>query len=332
MKVAIVGVTGLVGREMLQVLAERRFPLTELIPVASQKSKGKTIKYQNRDYKVVDLEEALSKKPDIALFSAGGSIAQTWAPEFAAQGTTVIDNSSAFRMAKNTKLIVPEINGKHLSKEDKIIANPNCSTTQLVMCLKPLHAIFGIKRVVVSTYQSISGSGAKAVRQLENEVAGEKGEMVYPYPINKNALPHCDDFQENDYTREEMKLTEETKKILGDPNVQVSATAVRIPVVDGHSESVNIEFEKTPAVKTVKKLLSDFPGIFLQDQLDTNTYPMPVFARGKDNVFVGRVRKDHSHEKAINMWIVADNLRKGAATNAVQIAEKVVEKPWSKVI
>jgi aspartate-semialdehyde dehydrogenase len=332
MKLAIVGVTGLVGQTMLQVLTERNFEIDELIPVASKKSMGREVNFKDKKYKVTNLETALELRPDIALFSAGGSISKEWAPKFAEVGTRVIDNSSAFRMDPTKKLIVPEINAREITDADKIIANPNCSTIQLVMALKPLHNFYKIKRVIVSTYQSISGSGSKAVNQFENEIKGEKGEMAYPYPIHKNAIPHCDVFQENDYTKEEMKLTDETKKILGDDSVLVSATAVRIPVVGGHSEAVNIEFENEPDIKTVKKLLSDFSGIFLQDQPDTNTYPMPFFAKGKNDVFIGRVRKDHSHPKAINMWIVTDNLRKGAATNAVQIAEKLVEKPWSKVI
>ena len=332
MKLAIVGVTGLVGQTMLQVLTERNFEIDELIPVASKKSMGREVNFKDKKYKVTNLETALELRPDIALFSAGGSISKEWAPKFAEVGTRVIDNSSAFRMDPTKKLIVPEINAREITDADKIIANPNCSTIQLVMALKPLHNFYKIKRVIVYTYQSISGSGSKAVNQFENEIKGEKGEMAYPYPIHKNAIPHCDVFQENDYTKEEMKLTDETKKILGDDSVLVSATAVRIPVVGGHSEAVNIEFENEPDIKTVKKLLSDFSGIFLQDQPDTNTYPMPFFAKGKNDVFIGRVRKDHSHPKAINMWIVTDNLRKGAATNAVQIAEKLVEKPWSKVI
>ncbi|MAN28614.1 MULTISPECIES: aspartate-semialdehyde dehydrogenase [Mesonia] len=325
MKVAVVGATGMVGQVMLKVLAERNFPITELIPVASEKSVGKKIEFNGVKYEVVNLDTAVKRKPEIALFSAGGNTSLEWAPKFAEAGTTVIDNSSAWRMDPSKKLVVPEINADSLTEEDKIIANPNCSTIQLVMALKPLHDKFGIKRVVVSTYQSITGTGVKAVQQLENEYKGEKGEMAYPYPIHKNAIPHCDVFLENDYTKEEMKLTHETKKILNDDSVLVSATAVRIPVVGGHSESVNIEFEKDFEIDEVKKILNDFPGITLQDNPDVNTYPMPIYAEGKNDVFVGRIRKDHSHPRALNMWIVADNLRKGAATNAVQIAEHLIK-------
>ncbi|MBW2961614.1 aspartate-semialdehyde dehydrogenase [Mesonia aestuariivivens] len=324
MKVAVVGATGMVGQVMLKVLAERNFPLTELIPVASEKSVGKEIEFNGKKFKVVSLETAVQRKPEIALFSAGGNTSLEWAPKFAEAGTTVIDNSSAWRMDPTKKLVVPEINASSLTKEDKIIANPNCSTIQLVLALKPLHDKFKIKRAIVSTYQSITGTGVKAVQQLENEYKGEKGEMAYPYPIHKNAIPHCDVFLENDYTKEEMKLTHETKKILDDDAVLVSATAVRIPVVGGHSESVNIEFENDFDIAEVKATLKDYPGITLQDNPAVNTYPMPIYAEGKNDVFVGRIRKDHSHPRAINMWIVADNLRKGAATNAVQIAEYLI--------
>ena len=326
MKVAVVGATGMVGQVMLNVLAERNFPVTELIPVASERSVGKEIEFNGKKFEVVNLETAVKRKPEIALFSAGGDTSLEWAPKFAEAGTTVIDNSSAWRMDPTKKLVVPEINADSLTEEDKIIANPNCSTIQLVLALKPLHDKFGIKRVIVSTYQSITGTGVKAVQQLENEYKGEKGEMAYPYPIHKNAIPHCDVFLENDYTKEEMKLTHETKKILKDVAVLVSATAVRIPVVGGHSESVNIEFEKDFEVDEVKAVLKDFPGITLQDNPDVNTYPMPIYAEGKNDVFIGRIRKDHSHPRALNMWIVADNLRKGAATNAVQIAEYLVKQ------
>ncbi|MEO2059431.1 MULTISPECIES: aspartate-semialdehyde dehydrogenase [Mesonia] len=326
MKVAVVGATGMVGQVMLNVLAERNFPVTELIPVASERSVGKEIEFNGKKFEVVNLETAVKRKPEIALFSAGGDTSLEWAPKFAEAGTTVIDNSSAWRMDPTKKLVVPEINADSLTEEDKIIANPNCSTIQLVLALKPLHDKFGIKRVIVSTYQSITGTGVKAVQQLENEYKGEKGEMAYPYPIHKNAIPHCDVFLENDYTKEEMKLTHETKKILNDDAVLVSATAVRIPVVGGHSESVNIEFEKDFEVDEVKAVLKDFPGITLQDNPDVNTYPMPIYAEGKNDVFIGRIRKDHSHPRALNMWIVADNLRKGAATNAVQIAEYLVKQ------
>ena len=325
MKVAVVGATGMVGNVMLKVLEERNFPLTELIPVASERSVGKKINFSGNEYEVVGLETAVSMKPKIALFSAGGDTSLEWAPKFAEAGTTVIDNSSAWRMNPANKLVIPEINANLLTREDKVIANPNCSTIQLLMALKPLHDAYGIKRVVVSTYQSITGTGVKAVRQLENEYAGEKGEMAYPYPIHKNALPHCDVFQENGYTKEEMKLTNETKKILGDDSVNVTATAIRIPVVGGHSESVNIEFEKDFEEVEVRQLLNDFPGVTVQDNPAVNTYPMPIYAEGKDDVFVGRIRRDHSQPNTINMWVVADNLRKGAATNAVQIAEYLLE-------
>lgn len=325
MKVAVVGATGMVGQVMLKVLAERNFPLTELIPVASERSVGTNIEFQGKDYKVVSMEQAVSAKPDIALFSAGGETSLEWAPKFAAAGTTVIDNSSAWRMNPNNKLVVPEINASELTSEDKIIANPNCSTIQMVMALSPLHKKYQIKRVVVSTYQSITGTGVKAVQQLENEYKGEQGEMAYPYPIHRNAIPHCDVFEENGYTKEEMKLTNETKKILQDDTVAVTATAIRIPVVGGHSEAVNITFENDFDINEVRRLLSDFPGITVQDNLDVNTYPMPIYAEGKDDVFVGRIRRDLSQPNSLNMWIVADNLRKGAATNAVQIAEYLVE-------
>lgn len=326
MKVAVVGATGMVGSVMLKVLEERNFPLTELIPVASERSVGKKLTYNGKDFEVVSLETAVSMKPEVAIFSAGGDTSLEWAPKFASAGTTVIDNSSAWRMNPKNKLIIPEINANLLSENDKIIANPNCSTIQLLMALKPLHDAYTIKRVVVSTYQSITGTGVKAVQQLENEYAGKKEEMAYPYPIHKNALPHCDVFQENGYTKEEMKLTNETKKILDDDSVNVTATAIRIPVVGGHSESVNIEFHKEFEEADVRKILSDFPGITVQDNPELNTYPMPIYAEGKDDVFVGRIRRDHSQPKTLNMWIVADNLRKGAATNAVQIAEYLLEQ------
>lgn len=325
MKVAVVGATGMVGEVMLKVLAERNFPVTELLPVASERSIGKKISYRGKEYEVIGLQEAVNQKPEIAVFSAGGDTSLEWAPKFAEVGTTVIDNSSAWRMDPSKKLIIPEINASEITSEDKIIANPNCSTIQLLMALKPLHDRYKIKRVVVSTYQSITGTGVKAVQQLENEYAGEQGEMAYPYPIHKNALPHCDVFQDNGYTKEEMKLTKETKKILGDDSVNVSATAIRIPVVGGHSEAVNVEFESDFDEKDVRKILSDFPGVTVQDNPDTNTYPMPIYAEGKDDVFVGRIRRDYSQPNTLNMWVVADNLRKGAATNAVQIAEYLIE-------
>ena len=325
MRVAVVGATGMVGEIMLKVLAERNFPVSELYPVASERSVGKKIEFNGKEYEVIGLQAAVDIKPDIALFSAGGDTSLEWAPKFAENGTTVIDNSSAWRMDASKKLVIPEINASELTSEDKIIANPNCSTIQLLMALKPLHDRYKIKRVIVSTYQSITGTGVKAVQQLENEFAGEKGEMAYPYPIHKNAIPHCDVFQENGYTKEEMKLTKETKKILGDDSVNVSATAIRIPVVGGHSESVNVEFEQDFEEAEVRKLLSEFPGVTVQDNPDTNTYPMPIYAEGKDDVFVGRIRRDYSHPNSLNMWVVADNLRKGAATNTIQIAEYLVK-------
>lgn len=325
MKVAVVGATGMVGQVMLQVLKERKFPVTELIPVASEKSLGKTVDFNNQTYPVVTLEMAVAMKPDVAIFSAGGETSLLWAPKFAAVGTTVIDNSSAWRMDPDKKLIVPEINGDLLTATDKIIANPNCSTIQLLLALAPLHKQYTIKRVVVSTYQSITGTGVKAVQQLENERTNQTGEMAYPYPIDKNCLPHCDSFEDNGYTKEEMKLTKETKKIL-DPAINVTATAVRVPVVGGHSEAVNVEFANDFDLAAVRKLLHESDGITVKDDPTTNTYPMPRFAEGKDDVFVGRIRRDESQANTLNMWIVADNLRKGAATNAVQIAELLVRK------
>lgn len=324
MKVAVVGATGMVGEVMLRVLAERNFPLTELIPVASEKSVGKEITYKDKNYKVVSLQQAVELKPEIALFSAGGDTSLEWAPKFAEVGTVVIDNSSAWRMDPTKKLVVPEINAYVLTKEDKIIANPNCSTIQLVMILAPLHKKYNIKRVIVSTYQSITGTGVKAVKQLENESKGVKGEMAYHYQIHQNAIPHCDVFLENGYTKEEMKLTNETKKILGDEKVLVSATAVRIPVMGGHSEAVNIEFENEFDLQQVRAILKETPGVVVQDNLDTLTYPMPLYAKDKNEVFVGRIRKDETREKALNLWIVTDNLRKGAATNTIQIAEYMI--------
>ena len=325
MKVAVVGATGMVGNVMLKVLEERNFPLTHLIPVASEKSIGKKILFAGKEYEVVGLETAVILKPEIAIFSAGGDTSLEWAPKFAEAGSTVIDNSSAWRMNPENKLVIPEINATLLTKEDKIIANPNCSTIQLLMALKPLHDRYTIKRVVVSTYQSITGTGVKALQQLENEYAGKKGEMAYPYQIHRNALPHCDVFQDNGYTKEEMKLSNETKKILGDDTIKLTATAIRIPVVGGHSESVNIEFVNDFEEAEVRKILNDFPGITVQDNPAVNTYPMPIYAEGKDDVFVGRIRRDYSQENSLNMWIVADNLRKGAATNAVQIAEYLLK-------
>ena len=328
MKVAVVGATGMVGQIMLKVLAERKFPITELIPVASERSVGKTIDYMGTSYTVVGMATAVAMKADVALFSAGGETSLEWAPKFAAAGTTVIDNSSAWRMDPTKKLVVPEINASELTPEDKIIANPNCSTIQMLVALAPLQRTYGIQRLVISTYQSITGTGVQAVQQLENEYKGEKGAMAYPYPIHRNAIPHCDVFQDNGYTKEEMKLIQETHKILGDDSIRITATAVRIPVVGGHSESVNVELKEDASVGEVQALLNQSPGVVVQDNPDTNTYPMPIYAEGKNDVFVGRIRKDFSQENTLNMWIVSDNLRKGAATNTIQIAEYLVEKNW----
>ena len=328
MKVAVVGATGMVGQIMLKVLAERNFPITELIPVASERSVGKTIDYMGTSYTVVGMASAVAMKADVALFSAGGETSLEWAPKFADAGTTVIDNSSAWRMDPTKKLVVPEINASALTPEDKIIANPNCSTIQMLVALAPLQRNYGIQRLVISTYQSITGTGVQAVQQLENEYKGEKGTMAYPYPIHRNAIPHCDVFQDNGYTKEEMKLIQETHKILGDDSIRITATAVRIPVVGGHSESVNVELKEDASVGEVQALLNQSPGVVVQDNPDTNTYPMPIYAEGKNDVFVGRIRKDFSQENTLNMWIVSDNLRKGAATNTIQIAEFLVEKNW----
>jgi len=325
MRVAIIGATGMVGSAMLKVLREMNFPITELIPVASKASVGKKIDFGGIETTVVSMQTAVDMKLDIAIFSAGGSISLEWAPKFADAGTTVIDNSSAWRMDPSKKLIVPEINGDSLTASDKIIANPNCSTIQLVLALKPLHEKYKVKRVVVSTYQSITGTGVKATAQLANERAGISGEMAYPYTIDNNCLPHCDDFTENGYTKEEMKLTNETKKIL-DPTINVTATAVRVPVMGGHSESLNIEFENDFDLSDVRLSLHRQDGITLKDDPTTNTYPMPLYSEGKNDVFVGRIRRDESQENTLNMWVVADNLRKGAATNAVQIALLLIER------
>ena len=325
MKVAVVGATGMVGEVMLKVLAERNFPITELLLVASERSVGKKLKYKGEEHTVIGLGDAVTAKPDIAIFSAGGDTSLEWAPKFAEVGSTVVDNSSAWRMDPTKKLVVPEINANELTKEDKIIANPNCSTIQLVMALAPLHQKYIMKRVIVSTYQSVSGTGIKAVQQLENEIAGIQGEMAYPYPIGRNALPHCDAFLENGYTKEEMKLAREPQKIFNDRTFSVSATAVRIPTAGGHSESVNVEFVNDFELNEVRQLLNNTPGVTVQDNPDTNTYPMPIYAHDKDEVFVGRIRRDETQRNTLNMWIVADNLRKGAATNAVQIAEYLVE-------
>ncbi|MDX1270207.1 aspartate-semialdehyde dehydrogenase [Bizionia paragorgiae] len=325
MKLAVIGVTGMVGEVMRKVLDERQFKITEFIPVASQRSVGKTVDFKGKAYTIISLEDAVARQPDIALFSAGGETSLEWAPKFAAVGTTVIDNSSAWRMDASKKLIVPEINAQTLTPSDKIIANPNCSTIQMVMALAPLHKKYKIKRIVVSTYQSISGTGVKAIKQLENELAGVKGEMAYPYPINKNAIPHCDVFEENGYTKEEMKLIRETQKILDDKTIAVTATAVRIPTSGGHSEAINVAFENDFDITEVRKLLHATPGVTVQDNTDVNVYPMPIYANGKDDVFVGRIRRDGSQPNTLNLWVVSDNLRKGAATNTVQIAEYLVE-------
>jgi aspartate-semialdehyde dehydrogenase len=325
MKVAVVGATGLVGTKMLEVLTERNFNVTELIPVASERSVGKEIEFKGKKYKVHSMQQAIDAKPNIALFSAGGSTSLEWAEKFAAAGTTVIDNSSAWRMNPQNKLIVPEVNAYILSKNDKVIANPNCSTIQMVVVLKPLHEKYKIKRVVVSTYQSVTGTGVKAVEQLMNERKyGKSDEMAYKYPIDLNVIPQIDVFLDNGYTKEEMKMVNETKKIMGDDSIRVTATTVRIPVMGGHSESVNIEFDSEFDLKEVTELLKNTPGIILQDDIANQIYPMPKNAHNKDEVFVGRIRRDESQPKTLNLWIVADNLRKGAATNAVQIAEYLV--------
>ena len=326
MKVAVVGATGLVGTKMLQVLAERNFPVTELIPVASERSVGEEITYNNKQYKIVSMQDAIAAKPAVAIFSAGGDTSKEWAPHFAAAGITVIDNSSAWRMDATKKLIVPEVNGNILTAADKIIANPNCSTIQMVVVLKPLHDAYKIKRVVVSTYQSVTGTGVKAVTQLMNERNGIDGEMAYKYPIDMNAIPHIDSFLENGYTKEEMKMTHETKKIMQDDSIKVTATCVRIPTVGGHSESVNIEFENEFDLQEVKNILSNAPGVVLKNDDENFIYPMPLTAHDKDDTFVGRIRRDETQANTLNCWIVSDNLRKGAATNAVQIAELLVER------
>ncbi|TDX84449.1 aspartate-semialdehyde dehydrogenase [Epilithonimonas xixisoli] len=324
MKVAVVGATGMVGQVMLRVLEERNLPITELIPVASERSVGNKVKFKDKEFTIVSMDDAIAAKPEIAVFSAGGNTSLEFAPKFAEVGTVVIDNSSAWRMDPTKKLVVPEINANVLTKEDKIIANPNCSTIQLVMVLHPLNIKYDIKRVVVSTYQSVTGTGKAAVDQLNSEIKGESPEKVYPYQIFKNALPHCDVFSDDDYTKEEIKLMKEPKKIMGDDTFNLTATAVRVPVQGGHSESVNIEFENEFDLDEVRKILSETPGIVLQDDVKNNVYPMPLYSEGKDDVFVGRIRRDLSQPNTLNLWIVADNLRKGAATNAVQIAEYLV--------
>lgn len=326
MKLAIVGATGLVGKVMLQGLSERKFPHSDLILVASEKSLGKKIIYNNKSHSVISLKSALDLAPNIALFSAGGETSLKWAPMFAEKGCTVIDNSSTWRMDPSKKLIIPEINANILTSKDKIISNPNCSTIQLLITIAPLHVNYGIKRLVISTYQSITGTGVKAVQQLENELNGKKGEMAYPHPIHKNAIPHCDSFQENGYTKEEMKLVNETHKILNDYKIGITATAVRIPVIGGHSESVNITLKKNASVDEIKNVLNNSEGLVIKDSPENNSYPMPINSEGSDNVYVGRIRKDFSKPNSFNLWIVSDNLRKGAATNSIQIAEFLIEK------
>ena len=325
MKVAVIGATGLVGSKMLEVLAERNFPVTEIIPVASEKSIGKKITFKGNEFVVVGMDTAIAAKPNVAIFSAGGATSLEWAPKFSAAGITVIDNSSAWRMDADKKLVVPEVNADCLTRDDKIIANPNCSTIQLVVVLKPLHEKYKIKRVVVSTYQSVTGTGIKAVDQLMNERKGIKGEMAYKYPIDLNAIPHIDVFLDNGYTKEEMKMTNETKKIMGDDSILLTATCVRIPTIGGHSESVNIEFENDFDVQEIKSLLANTPGVVLQDDVDNFIYPMAITAHDKDDTFVGRIRRDETQSNTMNCWIVSDNLRKGAATNAVQIAEYLLK-------
>lgn len=328
MKVAVVGATGLVGTKMLEVLAERNFPISELIPVASERSVGKKISFKGNEYTVVSMQGAIDAKPNVAIFSAGGNTSLEWAPKFAAAGITVIDNSSAWRMDAGKKLVVPEVNANVLTETDKIIANPNCSTIQLVVLLKPLHDKYKIKRVVVSTYQSVTGTGVKAVTQLMNERKGIEGEMAYKYPIDLNAIPHIDVFLDNGYTKEEMKMTNETKKIMGDDSILLTATCVRIPTIGGHSESVNIEFEKDFEVAEIKEIISKSPGLVLKDDVANFIYPMPLTAHDKDDTFVGRIRRDETQANTMNCWVVSDNLRKGAATNAIQIAEYLLERKF----
>lgn len=330
MKVAVVGATGLVGSVMLKVLEERNFPVTTLIPAASEKSVGKKVMFKNQEYSVVSVADAVNMKPEVAIFSAGAAVSKEWAPKFAANWTTVIDNSSCWRMNPEIPLIVPEVNAFVLRPENKIIANPNCSTIQLVVAINPLHVKYKIKRLVVSTYQSVTGTGVKAVKQMFAERAGEKAEMVYPHPIDLNCFPHGGSFLQNGYTTEEQKLIEETRKILGDDSIMVSPTVVRIPVVGGHSESVNIEFEKEFNIDEVKSILTNHHGITVQDDPYKNIYPMPKYAEGKDDVFVGRIRRDESRPNCLNIWVVSDNLRKGAATNAIQIAEYILNAGWVK--
>jgi len=325
MKVAVVGVTGLVGQVFLKVLEERNFPITTLLPVASSRSLGTSVNFKNKDWAILSIEEAIEAEPEIALFSAGGQVSLDFAPKFAEHETKVIDNSSAWRMDTTKKLIVPEINGNTLGPEDKIIANPNCSTIQMVLALHPLHKKFGIKRIVVSTYQSVTGTGKEAVEQLNSERAGKEGPKVYPHPIDLNALPHIDVFQPNRYTKEEMKMVNETRKILNDDSIMITATCVRLPVIGGHSESVNVEFHNEFDIEEVYELLKTSPGLIVEDDVTNNIYPMPLMAEGRDEVFVGRIRRDESQPRSLNLWVVSDNLRKGAATNAIQIAEFMIE-------
>jgi len=328
MKIAVIGATGLVGGVMLKVLEERNINVSELYPVASEKSVGKNVVFKNKSYKIISIEEAISLKPQIAIFSAGGETSKNFAEKFAEVGCYVIDNSSAWRMDETKKLIVPEINGNELTKDDKIIANPNCSTIQMVMALAPLHAKYKIRRIIVSTYQSVSGTGVKALQQLENERNGIDGEMKYFYKIDKNCIPQCDDFTENGYTKEELKLINETRKIFNDNTLNITSTAVRVPVVGGHSESVNVEFQNDFEINEVINLLKNMSGVIVLDDMKNKIYPMPLFAKDKDEVFVGRIRRDFSNPNTLNLWIVADNLRKGAATNAVQIAELLINKKY----
>jgi aspartate-semialdehyde dehydrogenase len=326
MKVAVVGATGLVGTQMIRVLEERNFPVTELIPVASEKSVGKKVTFRGKDYAVVGMQDAIDMKPQLAIFSAGGGTSKTWAPKFAEAGTTVVDNSSAWRMEPNIKLVVPEVNAHVLTRTDKIIANPNCSTIQMVVALVGMHKAYKVKRIVVSTYQSVTGTGKKALDQLMNERKGIQGEMAYPHRIDMNALPHIDVFLDNGYTKEEMKMVNETRKIMEDDTIQVTATTVRVPVVGGHSEAVNVEFEREFELSDVRKILEETPGVIVMDDPRNNIYPTPIISQNRDEVFVGRIRRDETQPKTLNMWVVSDNLRKGAATNAIQIAEYMVEK------
>ena len=326
MVLALIGVTGLVGKEMLKILEEKNLPISEIIPVASEKSIGKKINYKNKKYSVVAIEIALNQKPDYVLFSAGSDVSLNWAPRFAEIGSTVIDNSSAWRMDNSKKLVIPEINAHVLSEKDKIIANPNCSTIQMLMVIAPIHREYEIKRIIVSTYQSVTGTGQKAINQLEDESIGKRGEMIYPHPIFQNALPQCDSFDQDGYTKEELKLVKETCKILDTNEIGISATAVRVPVIGGHSESVNLELKRPFEINDIKKILNNTPGVVVQDDPKNNSYPMPITVKGKDDVYVGRIRRDFSNENSLNLWVVADNLRKGAATNTVQILEYLLRK------